>query len=389
MLVSKGVEEQWDYVLAGGGLQNTLIALAVLHHRPSARLLLLERDEVLCGNHTWSFHQSDVPLEIWRWLSPAISVQWQGYDVQFPGLERRVQSGYGSLSSRDLAAHTQEIISQSPHARIVTGAEITALADGQVRLADGRRFWGAHVIDGRGPATPPAGFRGGFQKFVGLELTLSSSGLRTTPLLMDATVPQEDGFRFFYVLPLAPDRVLIEDTCFSGNGALDITQGRAEVLAYAERNGYAVDSVTRCESGVLPMPYEMPRAWPRTMPLAVGYRGGFFHPATGYSFPVALRVAAHIAQYAPESPLNADWERLLNHHRNQYHFATILNRLLFTAYAPSERHYIFSRFYQLPEPRIERFYRMDSRLSDKARFFTGWPPRGFSLRGLLKGAATL
>ena len=34
-------------------------------------------------------------------------------------------------------------------------------------------------------------------------------------VVMDATVPQEDGFRFVYALPLDPDRVLVEDTYFS------------------------------------------------------------------------------------------------------------------------------------------------------------------------------
>ncbi len=382
-------DKNWDYVLAGGGLQNGLIALALLHHLPSARVLLLESADTLCGNHTWSFHQADVPAAAEPWLSAVASVQWPAYEVRFPELARRVDCGYRSFSSAALATALTTTFEQSPHTQIVTGAHVSQVADGYVVLLDGRRFQGTYVLDGRGPTFSPVGFRGGYQKFVGLELALTSPCPRTEPLLMDATIAQDDGFRFMYVLPFTPQRVLIEDTCFSNNPRLDSNDGRERVRSYAEQNGYVIASEIRCESGVLPMPYEMPSRWPHAMPLAVGYRGGFFHPATGYSFPCALRVAEHIAQCAPENPVNADWEQLIVRHRNQYRFATVLNRLLFTAYEPARRHPVFSRFYRFPEQCIERFYRMDTTLGDKARFFMGCPPRGFTFRQLLKGAVLL
>lgn len=386
-LVTRIDEDGWDYVLAGGGLQNGLIALALLHHHPTLRVLLLESEDGLCGNHTWSFHQSDVSAGAATWLSTVASVRWPGYEVRFPGMTRRVDCGYGSFSSRELDGALTAAFEQAPHAQILTGAHVDRLTGNAVMLSDGRRFLGRHVIDGRGPLRSSDEFGSGYQKFVGLELTLAQPGPRSEPLLMDATVPQEDGFRFMYVLPFSAHRVLIEDTCFSNHPTLNIRKGRERVRAYAEEKGYAVASEIRMESGVLPMPYRKAPHRPSSMPLTVGYRGGFFHPATGYSFPCALRVAQHIAHCAPESPLNPEWDRLVAHHRSQYRFATVLNRLLFTAYAPEGRHPIFSRFYRLPEPCIERFYRMDATMGDKARFFLGRPPRGFTLRQLLKGAA--
>lgn len=380
-------EDGWDYVLVGGGLQNGLIALALLHRLPALRVLLLESEERLCGNHTWSFHQSDVTPEAAAWLSPVPSVQWPAYEVRFPEMSRRVRSGYCSIASRDLNGALTNAFEQAPNAHLLTGAHVSRLAEQAVLLSDGRQFTGRHLIDGRGPLRAASENLGGFQKFVGLELMLDGPAPRREPLLMDATVPQEDGFRFMYVLPFTSHRVLIEDTCFSNHPTLDIPGGLERVRAYAEEKGYAVASELRQESGVLPMPYRRVPPFPDSMPLAVGYRGGFFHPATGYSFPCALRVAQHIAQCAPHSPLNPEWDRLVAHHRSQYRFATVLNRLLFTAYAPAGRHPIFSRFYRLPEPCIERFYRMNATMGDKARFFLGRPPRGFTLRQLLKGAA--
>ena len=77
---------------------------------------------------------------------------------------------------------------------------------------------------------------------------------RALPLLMDATVPQTDGLRFFYVLPMSPTRVLVEDTYFSDSAALDSPKLRAEVLAYAAQSGFVVRAIVREEQGVLPLP---------------------------------------------------------------------------------------------------------------------------------------
>jgi lycopene beta-cyclase len=101
---------------------------------------------------------------------------------------------------------------------------------------------------------------------------------------------------------------------------------------------------------------------------------------------VALRLARHIADRAPETPFDATWPEFLRAHQQQYRFAAFLNRLLFTAYMPAQRYHIFQRFYHLPEPVIERFYRLEMTGRDKARIFLGRPPRGFSFRRLLEGA---
>ena len=80
---------------------------------------------------------------------------------------------------------------------------------------------------------------------------------------MDATVPQDDGFRFVYVLPLAEDRVLVEDTCFSDTDILDREALRARALAYAREKGLGPFEVVREEEGVLPLPWTGPLPRPR------------------------------------------------------------------------------------------------------------------------------
>jgi lycopene beta-cyclase len=126
------------------------------------------------------------------------------------------------------------------------------------------------------------------------------------------------------------------------------------------------------------MPYATRRSWPTGRPLVAGYAGGFLHPATGYSVPVATRLARLVVDSYPDGPTPEAWDAFVGRQRRQYRYAAFLNRLLFTAYPPTERAHIFEWFYRLPSPLIERFYRMELTPADMARIFAGRPPRGFS-----------
>ncbi len=198
---------------------------------------------------------------------------------------------------------------------------------------------------------------------------------------MDATVPQADGFRFVYVLPLAEDRVLVEDTYFSDTDRLDRETLRGRALAYAQEKGLSPFSVVREEEGVLPLPWAGPLPRPEAPPLVAGYAGGFFHPVTGYSFPVAVRLASLLASLPPERALGPELDAFARRHRAQARFAHVLNWLMFQAYPPPSRWHVLERFYrEMPEDTIRRFYALDMTVGDRARLLLGRPPRGFSLR---------
>jgi lycopene beta-cyclase len=203
--------------------------------------------------------------------------------------------------------------------------------------------------------------------------------------MMDARCAQLDGYRFFYVLPLSPTRLLVEETRFSLTSSLSLEAGRAELQAYAARFGEIVQ-VVREEIGVLPMPWSMDFPELRAdRVLVAGYRGGFFHPATGYSLPMAVRFAESLCKqlhHGDESAL----PRLLHEHRSQATFALHLNRLLFTGFAETDMWGVLARFYRFSEPLIERFYALSSTNADRVRILSGWPPRGFSLVRALSAA---
>jgi lycopene beta-cyclase len=358
-----------DYALVGGGLQNGLIALALRTHRPNATIAMIERGDTVGGNHTWCFHADDVPA----WIEPAVVARWPGYDVAFASRTRSLATPYACVTSPSLARRVRDAVDQL---LVQTTAE--HVADTHVVTSRGV-IEARVVIDARGPAhTPPCAC--GWQKFLGQEVTLAAPHHLDRPILIDATLPQRDGFRFMYVLPLAPDRLLIEDTFFSDAAVLDAEWSRQDIGQYARSKGWQIAEVEREETGALPMPWAMEPPVPR-MPISAGYAGGWFHPVTGYSFPIAARLATLVATTPIEQLPGAYAEHCADHAR-QLAFAQRLTKMLFRWFAAEHRHHVLARFYRLSEAAIRRFYALELTALDRARIFAGPPPRGVSWRAV-------
>ena len=378
-----------DYALVGGGLQNGLIALAIRHHQPSARIAMIERGPAPGGNHTWCFHAGDLPAGADAWIAPLVVAQWPGYHVAFPEHCRHLDAPYACVSSDRLAEHVRAALAVDGSALHVLTSAVTVGANAIVARRDTGEVLAIRaraVIDARGPdhrGDEPCGW----QKFVGLELRTAAPHGLTEPVLMDATVPQVDGFRFMYVLPLAPDRLLVEDTYFSDGTHLDATAIRGEILRYAEARGWTVATIEREETGVLPLPWDGTRP-STTAPLVAGYAGGWFHPVTGYSFPIAARLAAFIAARDAGELHGRALDGLAAEQARQQQFAYGLNKMLFRWFPPDQRRNVLERFYKLPEPVVRRFYALEMRRFDQARILVGRPPRGMSWRAALGGEAS-
>ena len=190
-----------------------------------------------------------------------------------------------------------------------------------------------------------------------------------------------------YSLPLARDRLLIEETFFSDAPELHEDQSVRAILAYSEERGIRVRDVQRIERGVLPMPWRDDDFDPTRRPLLAGYGAGLFHPVTGYSVPMAVRFALALAESDLDAPTLAAVVAFAEEHAAQRPFLRLLTRLLFTGFAPASRFQVLEHFYRLPEPLIARFYAGRLTRIDRARIFLGAPPRGFSVSRAL-GAST-
>jgi lycopene beta-cyclase len=364
----------YDLILAGGGLANGLIAWRLKQLRPELRVLCIEEQPHMGGNHTWSFHEGDLTAEQHRWLQPLVVQRWAAYDVHFPQRSRRLNSGYASITSERFA----DVIQADLGDALRTGQRITRLTPSAVVMDSGEQLQALAVIDGRG-VQPTVNMVLGQQAFLGQLLRLRAPHGLTAPIIMDARVAQYQGYRFVYVLPFTADTLLIEDTHYVDQHSFSAAQLRQHVAEYAAAQGWEIAECLREEQGVLPITLagDFTGFWreaagqPRS-----GLRAGLFHCTTGYSLPHAVRLADWIAAQPSLSAeaLDRGIRAMAQQAWNSQRFYRLLNRMLFLAGRPANRWQVMQRFYGLSEGLISRFYAGRSTLADKLHVLTGKPP---------------
>jgi lycopene beta-cyclase len=375
-MLSAGVRSGSSLLLVGGGLANGLIALRLAATRPDIAVTIVEAGERLGGEHTWSFFDDDLSPSALAWVASLIVHRWPTYEVRFPTHGRTIAAGYSSLNGH--ALHDAVVAAKS--VQTLCNAKAQTVEPQRVVLEDGRTLSADAVIDGRGPGPLPH-LCLGFQKFVGLEVELDAPhGLRG-PIIMDATVAQQGGYRFIYVLPFGPSRVLIEDTRYTDGPDLDEQAFIDGIGLYATARGWTIRSALRREEGVLPVALDgdIEGHWADVQVAQSGLRAALFHPTTGYSFPDAVRVAEIIADLpalTPESVLAAVQSASVGLWRSR-RFYRLVNRMLFRAAKPDLRYKVMQRFYRLNAPLIGRFYAARSTRADRVRILVGKPPVGF------------
>lgn len=364
-----------DLAILGGGLAGGVIALALAERRPELRVLLVEGGDRLGGNHIWSFFDSDVDAADRALVAPFVCASWEGHDVAFPKHRRTLGGRYNSIFSERFDAVVRERLGS----RVLTGAQVVAATATTVTLADQRQIVAAGVIDTRGAGDLTL-LDLGWQKFVGQELRLAAPHGLDRPMIMDATVPQIDGYRFIYLLPFGPDRLFVEDTYYSDGPELDVPVLSERIASYAAARGWRIAEVVRTETGVLPVVIggDFEAYW-RSGGEGVakaGVRAGLFHPTTGYSLPDAVRTASLLSGISDFGGANLH-RRLHDDAKKRWRqggFYRLLDAMLFRAAAPAERYRVLERFYGLNEKLIDRFYAGRSTGWDKFRILAGKPP---------------
>ncbi|GGC58754.1 lycopene cyclase [Hoyosella rhizosphaerae] len=182
------------------------------------------------------------------------------------------------------------------HGTVLSG-DVEEVAPQRVRLTNGDEVRGRVVIDARGlPREKDAPEQTAFGVFVRRE--------QAKPVLGDAPGLFMDWRgsgkysqpSFLYAIPVDEDTVLLEETCLVGAPAVPLDELQNRLRARLRRHGVSLSGQEPVER--VRFPVSGPAVVTNNRPgmMTVGARGGFLHPATGFSVARSLTIADEIAR---------------------------------------------------------------------------------------------
>lgn len=375
-----------DLIVLGGGCAGLSLAQRLAEARASApRVLVLEARGSYRDDRTWCFwrtrpHRHEgIVAHAWPRVRVATADGRESV-AQTPG------APYQMIRGADFYAAAQDAIAAAPNADLALGAAVGAVerrSDGLWRVETGEGALTARaVVDTRPDRRPAPGGARLWQSFHGREIRVDAPIFDVSTVeLMRFSRPRPDRVAFTYVLPLAPDRALVEATAFGADPLPPPALFGDLERAIAEASGGRGGATLREEHGVLPMSLIGPS--PPPAPEGPGYvRAGLMaggaRPSSGYAFrriqawaeSCAAAVVAGGAPIpaAPDARLLAFMDRL---------FVAVL------AADPSRGPDLFAAlFRRTPPMRLVRFMSDEPSLLDAAAMAASLPPAPF-LRALL------
>ena len=289
----------FDSIILGAGASGLSLAYAMAGAGLSDhRVLLVERQTQRRNDRTWSFWEtSPGPFD------HLVHRRWDHVWVCGDGLERRFDIGphaYKMIRGADFYAFMDDWVARQPNITRVHGEahDLSDAPDGaSVRVGD-REYTGRHLFSSLYRPTPtPAGYHHLLQHFKGWVIETDAPAFDVQAAhLMDFRVPQPDGTRFVYVLPLSATQAMVEYTLFSPELLPDHEYDAALREYIRDRLGLSGYRILEVEQGVIPMTDAPFEAHPSPHVWNIGTAGGCTKASTGYTFRRIQAQAQALAQ---------------------------------------------------------------------------------------------
>ncbi|TMJ20486.1 MAG: lycopene beta-cyclase CrtY [Alphaproteobacteria bacterium] len=283
-------------LIAGGGMAGCLAALAMARTRPEVPLLIVEERETFGGEGHRLFAQDELGPEGTALIDPIAPALWPGFYLAFPDLARKMKGAWGDLDAQSLH---RAMVATLAHGQYRLGTKVVAVRDDALVLDGGETVKAEGAIDARGAANLSA-----------LELLYEARLERDyrfgaphgvdRPVLIDATVDQGAGLRYFECVPLSEDRMAIADICISERSQGD-EQAGARIDAYVKARPWSRPETLAERAAARPLPFggDFSAFWRLggARVAKIGLRGGFIHPVTGRAVGDAARTALLLARH--------------------------------------------------------------------------------------------
>jgi len=277
-------------LIAGGGLAGSLAALAIARHRPEVPLLIVEEREKFGGEGFRLFADAEPGDEGAALAGPLAIDRWPGFYVAFPGFSRKLNIACSGFGPEDV--HRAMVAALQPK-NYRLGTRVVAVREDALVLDGGETIKAEGAIDARGAANMSA-LELLYEARLERDYRFAAPHGVDRPVLVDATIDQGPGLRFFECVPLSAERLLVADICISERASPD-EQAAGRLAAYVKARGWTRPraGAERAGARLLPIGGDFAAFWRLGGARAakLGLRGGFVHPLTGRTVADAARTA--------------------------------------------------------------------------------------------------
>lgn len=316
--------QTFDFIFAGGGAAGLSLACHLLQSPlRDASILIIDKDHEDQLHRNWGFWTRGSTF-----FDATPDHTWRTLRFEAEGVTRDLDLGeycYSLVRGRDFYHFAHAALAAQPNITFLR-AVVDEIQDGEEAatvVAGGVAYRGRWVFDSllsrRDLKRIPPQYHQLKMHFKGWEIETPAPAFDTrAATLFDFRTPQNGMMRFFYVMPFAPNRALIEYTIFSER-TLPQEDYEAALRKHIEDvRGISDYRIVEEESGAVPITdYPFPRREGRRI-MAIGAKAGRVKPSTGYSMMRVQRDAEAIVQslvtcgHPFDVPEDSLWYRLLD-----------------------------------------------------------------------------
>ena len=210
-----------ECVILGGGCSGLGLAYALSQQQQPIDCLVLESRTNYTHDKTWCFWEKNATP--WTELATCHWSQWSYQEKnQAPIIHTSTQWRYYYLPSIIYYEKIQQVLKNHSHIKLMLGQEITSVHGETkhkipnndypwlIKTQSGLTVKARRVIDTR-PNHHTKSIL--YQCFFGIEINIKHLSTKTVALMHDMC-SDHHGFRFNYILPISPERILFEHTRF-------------------------------------------------------------------------------------------------------------------------------------------------------------------------------
>jgi lycopene beta-cyclase len=276
-----------DLAILGGGCAGLSLARELAALEIKKNVAVFEPRDAYQDDRSWCFWATEQHP-----LTALVSHSWSSWLFGQEGQDMQARDcaghHYQYIRSADFYRESLKALGNCPAINLHLGSAVSSVTpheDGwKVVLTNQNTYIAQQVVDTRPPAQEVLDCSTLFQCFLGAEIKLERP-LRSNQDQMELMTDMRSvngEFCFTYVLPYAPDHLLVEVTFFSRT---PLTRGQlqSELDHLLTQRGWSDARTIRTECASLPMGLPEP---PKNLaaPISAGLRGGALRPSSGYGF---------------------------------------------------------------------------------------------------------